>query len=191
MNSEHWTENQDILDRFILNKFSEQKMNQLEAHSISCDSCTKKIERMKNVLLVVRDNARQELKNDLTIKLIIAKNDLKSNRKTIKSSSKRLIFVAIGISVFILIIMTQVFDFVPMAIMADGQDGKYSGTTSKVTTDQKIENDQFTKVIIASELPTQKDSVGFIKEVSSKSNQRISEIKRDTLIKMVNRSTKI
>lgn len=183
MSLSHWAENQDFLDRYVLNRFSEQKMAQLDVHLGTCDSCKEKLERMKSVLLVVRDNARQELRNDLTIKLIIAKKDMKAGTRKTKSSSKQLIFLALGILLFVLILVTQLFDFIPVAIMADGQEGKYSGTTSKVTTDQKIDNDQFSKEIIASDLPEQKDSVGFIKDIYSEKKQIKEEIKRDTLNK--------
>ena len=79
---QHWAESQDIVDAYLRNELSDSRKFQYDYHLKSCESCSNRISVFQNIYLAIRENARQELKNELSIKLILEKKDPKPKQKS-------------------------------------------------------------------------------------------------------------
>ena len=148
---EHWTDSQDALDAFVLGSLSDSDELRFSRHLKECEICHKKVLMFYLMYYAIRSNARMELKNDITIQLILAK---KQPTKKVTFKYKKQLFIGIISLVVILLIFTlSPLVITPVAVVADGKTGKYSLKNSKSMTDADINESEFTKEVVSDKLP--------------------------------------
>lgn len=61
----HWTENEDLLSRYVLDRLSKDERTQLESHLLTCPQCSDAVRQERELVSGIRQYGREEIKSRL------------------------------------------------------------------------------------------------------------------------------
>lgn len=94
----HWTENEDLLDRFTLSRVDVAMRAELEKHLLDCEACTLKVEEHRKTVGAIRAFGRLDAKSRLKA-TIDAHNRTRQNVKWIlRVAAVFVVVVGLGVS---------------------------------------------------------------------------------------------
>ncbi len=65
LEQEHWTDNEDLLEKFVLERLSESVLQEMKQHLVLCPRCRKKVEREQRIVGAAKGLGRALLKQRL------------------------------------------------------------------------------------------------------------------------------
>lgn len=69
MNDKHWTNNPELIERFVLHKMNPEERNELEDHLRICEVCKRAVRNEQHVVAGIRRSGREQFRAELKKKL--------------------------------------------------------------------------------------------------------------------------
>ena len=78
--SKHWTEDEELLERFVLGRLAEDEKARLSAHLAACSDCSRKVANETRIAAAAKFSGRKAIKDRLKVRL--------SSRKTFTATQR-------------------------------------------------------------------------------------------------------
>jgi hypothetical protein len=93
----HWTDDEDLLAGFVLNRVGAEERQRLEAHLRSCEQCRRAVEAERLLAAGVKKAGREELKERLKKKLVPSKKFVVTWYQVVGAAATIVVLISIGI----------------------------------------------------------------------------------------------